>query len=276
MKPKLGSHMSPPVVTSRLEEIRDKFSLIQIFLGRNISFRINSEIGEFLKRYTPIFDVYGHSPYIINLCNVNHDMFDKSVTYLRTVAELGQQGLKGYVTHLGKIFTKEQYESGEYQSTVFGNDSLTKALDLLVPYFERNNMVLLLENSAGNDFGSDLATVGYLMQKIREYNSPHLKICWDTEHSYACNGPSVETVKSLVGLKREIGMIHLNAIEKGVEKGNHKDRHSYTTFETCTKFPAQTYVDFVNTLPDIPMVFERDNLDLALTDYNFITSKLDA
>lgn len=272
MKLKLGCHISPNVVSDKFDEISGKLECLQIFLGRNTSFDINSEMPRFISRFGGEFKMYGHSPYILNICNVNHSMYEKSLAYLKEVAELASSGLKGYVCHLGKMFTKEQYEAGDYISSVFGNDSLKKALDHLLPMFERNKIMMLLENSAGNNIGSDMSALGYLIQVVREYNSPALRVCWDTEHSFANGDPAIDSIDSMIGLKREIGLIHLNAIEKGVEKGNHRDRHSTTLIQDCSIFPKEAYFKFIEKLSDISMILERDDLTYVMKDYEFITS----
>lgn len=270
---KIGMHISPADLIQREVECRKQFKVIQIFLGSPQTLLISKSSREFLEKYSKIFDIYAHAPFLINLVNVSHRMYEKSIDFLTEVTTLGKYGLKGIVTHLGKLYTKAEYESGEVPSKIHGDKSLYDALQRLRPFYERVNMNLYLENSVGNDIGSSLDSVGYLVQKIRQVQSLNIKLCLDTEHAYAAGDPSIGDERILRAFRNEIGLIHFNAMEEGVVKGNRKDRHSKTTFDICSQFQVEDYLNFMEEFKDKAFIFERGkSIDLGITDANILRS----
>lgn len=80
-------------------------------------------------------------------------------------------------------------------------------------------------------------------------------ICWDTEHLYALNGYSVNSI--FRGLA-PCDMVHLNCIPEGVTPKSRKDLHSSTTIAECLVYHPYQYVSWAKELNDrgIPWVRE--------------------
>jgi endonuclease IV len=264
---KLGMHLSPGDLINRELDCRKNFSAVQIFLGSPQTFSLGDAAKEFLIKYESMFDIYAHGPFVLNMVNIEHKTHEATVKYLMKAAEFGQYGLKGLVVHPGRVFTKAQFDSGEAPSRLFGDQSFTRVIEMVLPVFERNGVKLLLENSVGTSFGSALDDIAYLFAKVRHFNNPYLRVCLDTEHAFAAGDPGIDALDLYRRFKDLIGLVHLNAIEEGVKKGNRKDRHSNTTFDICTHYPVEAYIKFIEQMNDKTFIFERgSNINLGLKD----------
>lgn len=264
-------HVTPNEFIQREIECRESFNVLQIFLGSPQTFKISSASKEFLEKYSSMYDIYAHAPFLINLVNRSHRVYESSISFLTEVTKLSKYGLKGIVTHLGRLYTKSEYEKGDIPSRIHGDKSIFDALQRLRSFYERSNMKLFLENSVGNDIGSAFDSVPFLVQKVRQAQSLSIRICYDSLHAYAAGELSVDRVKLLKAFKNEIGLIHLNAVEEGVERGNHIDRHSNTAFDSCIKFKVSDYLNLVKEFKNLPFILERgSNIDLGIRDSNTI------
>jgi deoxyribonuclease-4 len=122
--------------------------------------------------------------------------------------------------------------------------------------------LLILENSAGmgNHIGSKLSELGTMM---REIDDPRVKICLDTQHSFAA-GYDLRTPEAVEGVmaefEAEIGLQHLVAVHCNDSKppfGGALDRHENIgegemglgAFEAIVAHPAFRDVPFYLEVP---------------------------
>lgn len=168
--------------------------------------------------------VFAHMPYLPNLASPKDPVYRKSVEALQ--AELKRcevLGIPFLVTHLGS-----HLGAGKIK----GRDRVVSAINRSLSTV-RNDVVLLLENSAGtkNSVGSYIHEIGEIMINLDERE--RVGFCFDTCHAYAA-GYDLKTLHGLreviEQLNRCIGLdklrvVHLNDSKGGL--GSRIDRHEH-------------------------------------------------
>jgi len=266
MKPLLGLHVS----TSKFDKKIFEFGTVQIFAGSPQTFQIGQSAVDFVNKYHKDFKIIIHSPYIINLVNSNHNMFPKTFSFTKQIAEVFGDKIYGYNTHLGLIYTKQQLKNKINESTSFGESTLQRAIEKLLPVYEKNKTILLLENAAGNEYGSDLSSVKNITDIVRKFNSPYLKMTLDTCHSFGNGEITIKDIDQLEQLKDVLGAIHFNSIGEGVF-GQHKDSHGTCLITECTQYKYEDYKNFYSYIKDIPTILERD-FTLGILEFEMLTN----
>ncbi len=89
-----------------------------------------------------------------------------------------QLGVKTYVVHPGAR------SSIHSQSHLW--DNVRRTLDALVPVAEKCNVTIALENLPPQYIGSD---VDSLVRFVKEYDSPYVRLCFDSGHANMCADP---------------------------------------------------------------------------------------
>lgn len=261
---------------SNVYKIYDKlkgFDLLQIQLGDGNTFEITEEEIKKLHMLKDRFKVIIQSPNLVNLVNRGDTHFDLTLQYMREVVKLDRVGVVGYVTYLGRLYNNDL--NGSVPTILQGNDSFNFALQQIIPYFERHNVDLYIENSASLS-DADMASISYIIGKNHRFKSKRLKLCLDTAKGYAYNEYSVRNIGFLNAFRNEMGLIHLNTIDEGVSCGSGINRHSKSNFNTCTVFSLEDYKQFILNNPKIPIIVERGSLSFALEDLKFIKNVLKA
>ena len=167
--------------------------------------------------------VCAHMPYLPNLASPDDAGFKKSVSSLKDeISRCGALGIPYIVTHLGS-----HLGSGEDA----GMDRLEEGLNGAVADSDAKNVMILLENTAGqkNSVGSDLKQLGDLLRRCKP--AARFGICFDTCHAFAAGydmRTKEKTQEVFAGFDKHIGMdrlkiMHLNDA-KG-ELGSRRDRH---------------------------------------------------
>lgn len=136
-----------------------------------------------------------------------------------------------------------------------------------------NTTHILKEKTELNRPGSVLFNVGL----VESAHSDLFGVCYDTEHAFASDDQILE--KEIIELSAKFPMmIHLNTIEKGVERGNYRDLHSKTTVFECTKYKPEYYYEFVQYLSECNIPFIRevksDTMNRELEQQNKYISNL--
>jgi len=200
---------------------------IQVFSGAPQAWRRKNysekEVEAFKARLkeTGIGPVFIHGLYLMNFATDNPELLRKSQEAL--IAEMTSAsliGARGVIFHLGS------HKGAGYEARV------GQVIDQCCQVLEAtpDDAWLILENSAGmgGAVGSKFAELGRI---ARESGSDRIKVCLDTQHSFAA-GYDVRTREGLdaamAEFDKEIGLDRLAAVhanDSKIEFGGGKDRH---------------------------------------------------
>jgi len=194
-----------------------------------------------------------HAIYLVGLGSEKPDQLRKSVqslvSYMNAAHDLGMLGV---IFHLGS-------HGGAGFDAVFRQvvESMNRVLDN-----SPDDTLLIVENSAGmgNHIGSKFQELGALFKEVA---SSRVKVCLDTQHSFAAgyNLATPEGVAStLQEFDREIGLGQLAAVhcnDSKRELGGGVDRHEnigegymgLAAFEAILAHPAFRHVPFYLEVP---------------------------
>jgi len=173
---------------------------------------------------TSISPVVVHMPYLPNLATPREELYEKSVEDLAAeISRCGELGIPYLVTHLGHHLG-DGIENGRRRVIAAVNRALDAA---------DNDVMLLLENTAGekNGVGSTFEDIAAVIDRITQIN--RVGVCFDTCHAFAAGydlrtpwaiGVVTDALDSIIGLDM-IRVIHLNDT-KG-ELGSGLDRHEH-------------------------------------------------
>ena len=165
-----------------------------------------------------------HTPYLLNLASPKESVYHKSIKVLQDeLQRAGELGVPYVVTHLGSHLGYGKREG------------LRRIVDAINNAFStvRNDVVLLLENTAGskNSTGSSFEDIGHIISRAEERS--HIGICFDTCHAFAAGydlvskGAVEHTLRrfgEIIGLD-ELKLVHLNDSKGGLGSGI--DRHEH-------------------------------------------------
>lgn len=201
---------------------------IQVFSGAPQAWKRKTykkeEVADYKKKVadTGIAPAFIHGLYLMNFASQNPDQLAKS--YEAIVAEMQAAsliGAKGVIFHLGS------HKGAGYESCVAQVIDYCKRILEATP----DDACLILENAAGQGgaVGSKFAELGRI---ARESGSDRVKVCLDTQHTFAAG----YDIKTLVGLKKtmaefdaDIGLERLVAVHANDSKiplGGGVDRHA--------------------------------------------------
>jgi len=226
---KIGAHVStaggPVTAFERAEAIGAEAA--QIFLTPPQQWRsskVEPEQAEAFRARAALSTcgpVFVHGVYLINLAAADESNLTRSTSSLKSaLTSCSQLGIQGVIFHLGS-------HKGQGLDAVFAQ--VCKACtDVLANTPE--DAQLILENSAGagGTIGSQFADLGRI---IREVGNPRIKVCLDTQHSYAA-GYDLSTAEGLemamTEFEQEVGfdqLVAVHANDSKVELGSGRDRH---------------------------------------------------
>jgi deoxyribonuclease-4 len=226
---KIGAHVStaggPVTLFDRAEAIGAEAA--QIFLTPPQQWRsskVEPEQAEAFRaraKDSPVGPIFVHGIYLINLATADETMLLRSTSSLKSaLRSCSELGIAGVIFHLGS-------HKGQGLDAVF-DQICTAASNVLKETPE--DTLLVLENSAGagGNIGSKWADLGRI---IRGVGSPRVKVCLDTQHSFAA-GYDLSTAEGLelamTEFEREVGfeqLVAVHANDSKVELGSGRDRH---------------------------------------------------
>lgn len=165
--------------------------------------------------------IFVHGIYLINLATNDETHLQRSTSSLKSaLTSCSQLGIKGVIFHLGS-------HKGQGLDAVFEQicHSCQEVLEATPP-----DALLILENSAGagGNIGSKFGDLGRI---IREVGSPRVKVCLDTQHSYAAGydlGSAEGLELAMTEFEQDVGFENLVAVhanDSKVELGSGRDRH---------------------------------------------------
>jgi deoxyribonuclease-4 len=258
---KIGAHVSSAGGISKAVErgVEIGCETIQIFGSSPQSWAFkpipDTEIQAFRKKSaeTGLGPVYLHAIYLINLGTSNQANLEKGIesliNYMNLAADIGAGGVIFHPgSHRGAGY------DGVFAQTV---DSIKRVLDN-----SREGPYLCLENMAGmgQHIGAKFEELGQVLKAVA---SPRLRICLDTQHSFAA-GYDLTTPKGIEMMVTEfdeaIGLENLAAVHANDSKqpcGSGVDRHDNigegligeVGFEAIMSNPAFRGVPFFLEVP---------------------------
>lgn len=228
------------------------------------------EVGEFKRKVGSynLTPVVAHMPYLPNLSSPKKLIYNKSVKSLSgELDRCGTLGIPYLVTHLGSHL-------GEGSDV--GLEKIVAAINLALSE-NPNDVMLLLENTAGtkNSMGSSFEDIKRILDRveIRE----RVGVCFDTAHAYAAGydlhsprgvDDTLGKFNSVLGFSR-LKVIHLNDSQVGLGSG--RDRHEHIGlgyigeqgFRTLFKHEAVRNVPFIMETPIDERRDEKENMRKA-------------
>jgi deoxyribonuclease-4 len=245
---------------------------IQIYGSAPQSWRVTEHSDADVERFrargaeTGIQPVFIHGAYLVNLGTADPTLLSRSVGSLKFSLKLCSRiGAGGLIFHIGS-------HKGSGFEAVLGQivDSVRAALDATP-----DDARLILENSAGmgGSVGSKFSELGAI---LRQVDSPRVKVCLDTQHSYAA-GYDVASAEGLEAtieeFEREVGLdalVALHANDSKIPLAGGVDRHENIGegqigrdgFLTIMRHPAFRAVPFILEVPG----FERKGPDKENVD----------
>lgn len=270
---KVGAHVSasggPARAIDRAQDIGAE--AIQIFASspRAWTFKPISEdrLLEFrqMSERTGISPSFLHGTYLVNLGGTP-ELLEKSIISLtQQMNAASQLGAKGVIFHSGS-------HKGVGFDAVFDQvtDALCRVLDEC-----RSDVWLTIENSAGMGahIGASFGEIGRIIQAV---DSPQVKVCLDTEHTFAAGydlGHPDRIEEVLEEFDKEIGLSRLvvvHANDAKVELGSGIDRHEnigeghmgLDGFEVIMGHPVFRDIPFILEVPG----FEKKGPDKENVD----------
>ena len=129
------------------------------------------------------------------------------------------------------------------------------------------NLKILMENDAGGKAKpapklKELAAVRARLHYNGIYN---VGVCVDTQHAYAAG----DELFSL-NYRKDVSMVHLNAIPKYVEFGKHLDRHSVTPLTESKNGTAFIKKILGLIRHNVPLVLERTDFKVLVNDIRLL------
>lgn len=208
-----------------------------------------------LAQETGISPAFIHAIYLINLGSPNPDNLRKSIQALVDAMTLAAQtSVAGVIFHAGSH--KGAGYDGIFKQTV---DAIQEVLERSPqgPY-------LVIENSAGmgQHIGSRFDEIGRILRAV---DSPRLRVCLDTEHSFAAGYNLADRqgiLEAMEEFDKAIGLGHLVAVHANDAKvpfGSGVDRHANigegfigtAGFEVIMAHPAFHHVPFLLEVPGL-------------------------
>ena len=171
-----------------------------------------------------IYPPVDHMPYLPNLATTNKEMYEKSMmTLIAELERCGQLGIPYLVTHLGH-HKEEGIEGGRKRVADAINFAHARA---------RNNVLLLLENTAGekNGVGNTFEDIKTVLDGVIERR--RIGVCFDTCHAFGAGYElrTPEGIEETIGRIEElIGIEHIRAVHLNDSKGDlgsGLDRHEH-------------------------------------------------
>ena len=229
---KLGLHLS---IAGTIDRVVDRAvergcDTLQMFSRNPRGWRSekldSEEVENFRKKLkqSGIWPVVIHTPYLLNLASPKEDVYRKSVLGLGDeLRRAGELGVPYVVTHLGSHLGHGKTEG--FRRIVASINNSFSEVD--------NEVVLLLENTAGtkNSTGSSFEDIEYIASRINDRE--RIGVCFDTAHAFAAGydlvsqGAVEHTLQRFdetIGLK-ELKLVHLNDSKEGL--GSKIDRHEH-------------------------------------------------
>lgn len=271
---KIGGHVSTAggLATAFDRALDIGAETIQIFASPPQQWRSSritpEEAAQFRARMaeTGVSPVFVHGAYLINLASSDDLLLRRSTGSLRSCLHFcSQVGAVGCIFHIGS------HKGSGFENRVEQVARLLREVAADTP----EDALIILENSAGQGgaVGSKFAELGEIMRRT---GSPRVKVCLDTQHSYAA-GYDLATPEGIAAAMEEFGrevgfenVVAVHANDSKIPLGGGVDRHEnigdghigIAGFEVIMGHPAFRDVPFLLEVPGL----EKKGPDRANVD----------
>jgi deoxyribonuclease IV len=161
------------------------------------------------------FEVYVHSPYVVNVASLNNRIRIPSRKLVAQHAAVAATvGARGLVVHGGHLAKGEDAAQGvENWRKMFARQSAEGGFDTRI----------LVENTAGGDnaMARRFDSLARLWDAIGDYD---VGFCLDTCHAFAAGEDLVDAVDRVMAITGRIDLVHCNNSRD--EFGSARDRHA--------------------------------------------------
>jgi len=194
-----------------------------------------------------------HTTYLINLASADDEIRRKSIIALAAEIERCKAlGIKYAVLHPGgsKLLSDKQVI-----------DRIAQGLKVVIDYCEGNDVMILLENTAGQG-----ASIGWKFENLREIiestECNNIGVCFDTCHAFAA-GYDIRTTEGFNDVMnqfdKKIGLKFLKAFHLNDSKGDFKSRIDRHEHLGKGKIGITPFVEILKNFPGLPKVIETDH-----------------
>lgn len=226
-KPKIGAHVSiaGKLANGISKAVEIGAECIQIFGASPQQWAVRGHTQDNIKEFkkaqasASIEPVYLHGAYLVNLCCPDAAIREKSEVNLAEHLKIADAiGAEGLIFHVG---------SGKEMPKDDAFDYVVSAMKRILLY-ARGRAQLVIENSAGGGqkIGATPEDIGELIRRI---GSPRVKVCIDTQHSFAAGliekYDTVHTAAFIQRLDRAFGLENLVALHVNDSKTLFNSRH---------------------------------------------------
>lgn len=208
--------------------------------------------------------VFVHAPYVLHAF-AKPENIERNNGFLKRLVQLSVDlEADGFVLHMGGT---KWYEANP-------TDYLEIARKLMSSIYPtgRQWCPILFENCAnGNQMSGHLETITNLLDQLKA-DSHNVGLCLDTLHAWAWGYDLIRPSEftRLIGdnVFRHLKLIHLNSGPEKVVCGGKYDRHA-ALHKGC--IPLEVFTTLLRTLPDIPVIAEREDYQDVLAEFKYVT-----
>lgn len=200
-----------------------------------------------------------------------------TISYLKRIIEICQlSNIKYIVVHPGyRASEADVKKRAPIISEAFSRDIFLESIGTLLSKLKNANCIMCLENGPGSKTGLQMASIDLLLSIIKEFDSPNIGLCYDTQHAWA-NGEDTE-MRNLAA--RVCDLMHLNGTPENAKFGKHFDRHGKTAIDDSVGLTSQMLQNEFNLIDeDVPIIIERKpevkNLSVFKKDFSTINKWL--
>ena len=194
-----------------------------------------------------------HTTYLINLASTDEEIRRKSILALAAELERCKAlGIKYAVLHPGgsKMLNENQ-----------AIDRIAQGLKVVIDYCEGNEVMILLENTAGQG-----ASVGWKFENLKAIidstECNNIGVCFDTCHAFA-SGYDIRTTEgfneTINHFDRAIGLKFLKAFHLNDSKADFKSRVDRHEHIGKGKIGITPFLEILKKFPALPKVIETDH-----------------
>lgn len=222
----LGYHISNQDILANINNSYKEQKVFQVYLGKPQGY-CNPDVTNIIKakEVRPEIQFVVHAPFWINPSQ--SEKRERDLAYIsKVIPLLNRAGINNYVVHTGAMRKDMPVLKDEQLVSIKNIYLFALAFNKLA---QGSNVSLCLENDSGSKTGTKMGYSNWIADIVLKINSPNVRMCYDTEHSFA---RGEELTEDLIGkINKCANVIHFNSIPPEVKFGSFLDRHSLTSVD---------------------------------------------